>query len=225
MASPTSPLRRRPRQVRAQERIERILDAAENAFAEIGYDGATTNLIASQADTSIGSLYEFFPNKEAVARALADRYVERIGSLYSQLLVDEPNLDARQLVERIVSALDDFYREHPGAVPLLNGRLTSPELARAGDVLQAALEEGIEGLFSARRPDIPPARRQLMCVVVAEIARALLVRADRVPLSQRRGVVKELEHAVVGYLQHAAVDLAAAAAEPSKTPPTRRAGG
>lgn len=225
MASPPSPLRRRPRQARAQERIERILDAAENAFAEIGYDSATTNLIASQADTSIGSLYEFFPNKEAVARALADRYVERIGTLYSQLLVDEPTLDGAQLVERIVSALDDFYREHPGAVPLLNGRLTSPELARAGDVLQAALEQGIEGLFSARRPDIAPARRQLMCAVIAEIARALLVRADRVPLSLRRGVVKELEHAVIGYLQHAAPDVPGVRAPANRSTSSRRTAG
>ena len=199
-----SPLRRRPRQARAQERIERILDAAEACFAEVGYDGATTNLIASSADTSIGSLYEFFPNKEALARALADRYVERIGGLYAELVVDMPGVDGGQMVERIVSALDQFYREHPAAVPLLNGRLTSPDLAHAGEIVQRALEKGIEGIFAARRPDIPAPRRHLIASVVAEIARALLVLADRVPLSLRRSVVKELERAVIGYLLQAA---------------------
>ena len=115
-----------------------------------------------------------------------------------------PGVDGGQMVERIVSALDQFYREHPAAVPLLNGRLTSPDLAHAGEIVQRALEKGIEGIFAARRPDIPAPRRHLIASVVAEIARALLVLADRVPLSLRRSVVKELERAVIGYLLQAA---------------------
>ncbi len=195
-----SPLRRRPRQARAQERLERILDTAEQVFAEVGYDAATTNLIASQADTSIGSLYEFFPNKDALARALADRYVDRIGTLYSTLLVDKPGADGDDLVRQIVGSLDHFYREHPGAVPLLNGRRTSNELASAGERLQHAFTSGIERIIEARRPDIPQARRHLVASVIAEIARSLLVLADGVPLSQRMAVIREIEQVVLGYL-------------------------
>ena len=195
-----SPLRRRPRQARAQVRLERILDTAEQVFAELGYDAATTNLIASQAGTSIGSLYEFFPNKEAMARALADRYIEQIGTLYSTLLVDIPGAADFELVEQIVAALDGFYREHPGAVPLLNGRRTSVELASAGERLQHAFVAGIEGIVAARAPDIPEGRRHLMATVIAEIARALLTLADSVPLSHRQGVIREIERVVNGYL-------------------------
>ena len=195
-----SPLRRRPRQARAQVRLERILDTAEEVFAELGYDAATTNLIASRAGTSIGSLYEFFPNKEAMARALADRYIEQIGNLYSTLLVDVPGAADFELVEQIVSALDGFYRAHPGAVPLLNGRKTSSELATAGERLQQAFVVGIEGIVTARAPDIPEGRRHLIATVIAEIARALLTLADNVPLSQRQGVIREIERVVIGYL-------------------------
>jgi AcrR family transcriptional regulator len=176
-----SPLRRRPRQARAQERLERILDTAEQVFAGVGYEAATTNAIAQQAETSIGSLYEFFPNKEALAQALADRYVERIGDLYNKHLVDEPATSPEALVSHIIAALDEFYREHPGAVPLLNGRLTSPQLASAGERLQEGFVAGIESIF-------------------ADIARSLLGLADRVPLSQRRGVIREIEFAITGYL-------------------------
>ena len=199
-----STLRRRPRQARAQERIARILDTAEQVFAEIGYDVATTNLIALQAETSIGSLYEFFPNKEAIAHALADRYVSQIDELYSTLFseaLSPAEIDAAVLVERIVAGFDRFYRDHPGAVPLLNGRLTSKDLAAAGESVQAALERRIVAVFDYRRPELPEARRRLIAVVVAEMARAVLVRADLVPLSQRRALVKELERAVVGYLK------------------------
>jgi AcrR family transcriptional regulator len=202
-AAEGSALRRRPRQARAQERVNRVLDTAEQIFAEIGYDAATTNLIATQAGTSIGSLYEFFPNKEAIARALAERYVEQIDQLYAALFVEalkDEEVDARDVVEFIVEGVDRFYREHPGAVPLLNGRLTSPELAEAGASVQIALEQRVESVFARRRPDIPVNRRHLMAVVVAEMSRALLVRADMVPLSQRRALVRELERAIVAYL-------------------------
>jgi AcrR family transcriptional regulator len=203
-AASSGALRRRPRQARAQERIARILDTAEQVFAEIGYDAATTNLIATQAETSIGSLYEFFPNKEAIAHALADRYVEQIDALYSTLFSEAlapGEIETVALVERIVSGFDRFYREHPAAVPLLNGRLTSQDLAAAGANVQLALERRIEAVFEYRLPDLPAARRHLISLVIAEMARAILVRADLVPLSQRRALVRELERAVIGYVK------------------------
>ena len=64
-------LRREPRQERGRRRIEGILEAAARVFAEVGYEAATTNAIAREARTSIGSLYQFFPNKGAVLEALA----------------------------------------------------------------------------------------------------------------------------------------------------------
>jgi AcrR family transcriptional regulator len=193
-------LRRRPRQARAQERVERILDTAEQVFAEMGFGSATTNQIAQQAGTSIGSLYEFFPNKEALARALADRYITRIGPVYDTLLVDEPSLLGSDLVIRIVESLDQYFREHPGAIPVLNGRLTSPELAAAGERLQGAMVAGIDRLLAVRRPDIAAEHRITVASVIAEVTRSMLVMADQVPLSRRRVVVRETERLVIGYL-------------------------
>ncbi len=200
------PLRRRPRQARALERVERILDTAEQVFAEVGYEAATTNLIATQAGTSVGSLYEFFPNKGALAMALAERYTVRIGTLYDTLIVDEPEITAEIMVERVVEALDEFYREHPGAVPLLNGRHTSDELAQAGTALQRAMVRRIEVILAGRRTDISAPRRQLVAQVIAEISRSMLVLADEVPLHQRKAVVRETERAIIGYLRESIPD-------------------
>ncbi len=201
-AEHSSALRRRPRQVRSQERINRILDTAEQVFAEVGFDAATTNLIASQADTSIGSLYEFFPNKEAIAQALAERYMVQIDSLYANLFEQAASIEGPQVVEKIVEGLDQFYREHPGAIPLLNGQLTSPDLAAAGAALQLALERRIEAIIAVRRPDFPQAKCHLVSVVIGTASRSLLVRADQVPLSQRRALVREIDSLIVGYLRH-----------------------
>lgn len=206
-ASTVTQLRRRPRQARAVERFERILDTAEQVFAEVGYDAATTNLIAQQADTSVGSLYEFFPNKGALAAALAERYIEQIGSLYSTLIVDEPDVTGPDMVARVVSAIDHFYREHPGAVPLLNGRHTSEELAEASASLQRALVKRVEAVIASRRGDVPAPRRLLVSQVIAEMTRSLLVLADEVAFHQRQAVVREIERAINGYLAETIPDL------------------
>jgi AcrR family transcriptional regulator len=75
MAAP-HPLRRAPMQRRSAERVQRMLDAAQELVGDLGYDAVTTTLIAERAGVSIGSLYQFFPDKQAVVRAVALRNLE-----------------------------------------------------------------------------------------------------------------------------------------------------
>lgn len=58
--------RKQPLQQRSQRTRQRILDAAARVFADHGYAAGTTNRIAERADLSIGSLYQYFPNKDAI---------------------------------------------------------------------------------------------------------------------------------------------------------------
>ena len=67
--------RRRPRQSRGQARVELLLDAAAAVIAEQGLHAATAEAIALRARTAKGSLYQFFPNRDAVLAALALRYL------------------------------------------------------------------------------------------------------------------------------------------------------
>ncbi len=69
-------LRKRPRQARARETVERIIDAASRILEERGYDGASTNAIAQRAKMSPGSLYQYFLDKDAVVAAVLERFVE-----------------------------------------------------------------------------------------------------------------------------------------------------
>ncbi|MFI5953980.1 TetR/AcrR family transcriptional regulator [Cryptosporangium sp. NPDC051539] len=69
--------RRRPQQVRAELTRERILAAAAHVFVEHGYAAGTTNRIAERARISIGSLYQYFPNKDAVLAELLIRHIDR----------------------------------------------------------------------------------------------------------------------------------------------------
>ncbi|KAA8889221.1 TetR/AcrR family transcriptional regulator [Nocardia colli] len=69
--------RRKPRQVRAELTRERILTAAAHVFAEHGYAAGTTNRIAERARISIGSLYQYFPNKDSILAELLIQHIDR----------------------------------------------------------------------------------------------------------------------------------------------------
>jgi AcrR family transcriptional regulator len=67
--------RRSPRQDRSRETVEAILEAAAHVFEQHGYAAGTTNRIADRAGVSIGSLYQYFPNKDAIVVELMRRHI------------------------------------------------------------------------------------------------------------------------------------------------------
>ena len=70
--------RKRPTQARSRATVDTILDAAAHVFAERGYTSTTTNHIATHAGLSIGSLYQYFPNKDALLVAMEERHLEQM---------------------------------------------------------------------------------------------------------------------------------------------------
>lgn len=105
--------RKQPKQERATETRQRILDAAAQVFAEHGYVAGTTNRIAERAGLSIGSFYQYFPNKDAVLRALMDEHVDAGTRLLSERLAAglPPRLD--DTLRLFVRATIDNHRENP----------------------------------------------------------------------------------------------------------------
>jgi AcrR family transcriptional regulator len=104
--------RRKPRQVRAELTRERILTAAAHVFAEHGYAAGTTNRIAERARISIGSLYQYFPNKDAILAELAVRHIDR--GTWAQ--ADQLDLSAGSLevvVRALVRDAIDNHRDDP----------------------------------------------------------------------------------------------------------------
>src|SRR2546423_11164281 len=105
MTKPTT-MRRLPRQARGEQRIAAILQAAAQVFYEVGFDAATTDMIAQRAHTAIGSLYDFFPNKEAIAQPLSEQFCEDMRVLFDGNLTDAlVHVPSSQIIDDLLDPL------------------------------------------------------------------------------------------------------------------------
>src|SRR5689334_21349195 len=102
-------MRKTPLQARSKERLHRVLDAAEHVFADVGYDAANTEALAERAGTSIGSLYQFFPNKRAVFDALAARFMDDVRAFFDRFVESSQGIDSwEDLVDMSVAGFFAF---------------------------------------------------------------------------------------------------------------------
>ena len=107
--------RKRPRQERARRTVAAILEAAAQVFERQGYASGTTDAIAERAGVSIGSLYQYFPNKDAILVALAEHHVEE-GLEWMESLLAEASFrppDLAPLLRRFVEAMIALHRREP----------------------------------------------------------------------------------------------------------------
>ena len=189
------------RQERGQRRIESILDAASQSFSEIGYAAATTNGIAAAAGISPGSLYQFFPNKQAIADALIGRYVEHLRTMNEQAL--DPRLSALPVDERIdrmIDAIVEFHSANPTAGTLLAGASISPELAATTASLEDELCSRVEPLVADAAPSLPPRQRHRSAEVCTQIMKGLLPMVTSASTRERPALVKELKRVLMSYV-------------------------
>ena len=104
--------RKAPRQQRSQQTVDRIVEAAARVFNEAGYLGTTTNEIAAEAGVSIGSLYQYFPNKDALLIEIARRHISGSLAAFDELMNSlGPKAPLGQLIGYVIDLLVDQH-EH-----------------------------------------------------------------------------------------------------------------
>ena len=202
-APPSELLRRVPQQDRGQRRVDRILDAAAEVIAEVGVDGASTNAIAARAQTSVGSLYQFFPNKDAIVHALAARYVAEFERLKDRVMAPEvADLPLDRMMRGIVEPIAAYCEANPAyrhvfAATNDFARGYSPEEAR----LHEAVVGRVEGLIARRCPWVDAARRRATARVQVETVHAVLFFAQGRPAEERPALCDELVRMLVCALE------------------------
>lgn len=105
--------RKQPKQRRAQETRERVLAAAAQVFAEHGYSAGTTNRIAEAAYISIGSLYQYFPNKDAILVELMSAHIDAGVGAVRRHLDDGLPAGLDDALRLLIGAAVDVHRDRP----------------------------------------------------------------------------------------------------------------
>ncbi len=111
--------RRRPMQKRSIERVEQILDAVERLVIEHGTDPITTTLVADDIDIAVGTIYQYFDNRDDLLIAAHDRMLSRLATGLTGEVASLDILDSRS-IDRIIRTFVKNAQEHPGYISLLN---------------------------------------------------------------------------------------------------------
>ncbi|RSN40429.1 TetR/AcrR family transcriptional regulator [Actinomadura sp. WAC 06369] len=191
------------RQARGERRIAQILDAAAGVLAESGYEAATTNRIAAAAGISPGSLYQFFPNKEAIARALADRFAAGMGGAHRSAFeaADPAAVPLAELIDGIVDPLMAFNLANPGFKALFARPDMPAELSAATRPIQDAVLGRVAGILAARAPGLPEDDRTRGARVLIQVFKALVpLVAEAASQDERDALMAELKRVLAGYM-------------------------
>lgn len=181
-------------------RVESILDAAEQVIADVGYDAATTDAIAKRAGASMGSFYHFFPNKEAVLAALAQRYALRMSAINAHAMpVDVVWMPLDVLFERIIDGQVQFCDATPAFQAVHDA--TTRHCGRHGpnEDLDRALMSQVQAFLAARLPRLPERELELAARASITAVHAIIDQSMHVPPAQRDGLLRELKRMMVRY--------------------------
>lgn len=190
-------MRTNPTQQRSRETVSAALAAANTEFAEHGFHGAQMTRIARRAEVSVGALYRFFPDKQSLAKALADDYREQVAQRYGDVLADvttpEQLVPAVRLVVRVAGELQ---RQHPGYYRLTSDVNPSHDESWGHGVRSTLVTRFTRGLrlLGIDHPD----GGQIMEFTI-EVTRAVLATLP-IDGERRSQVLDELEDMVAVYL-------------------------
>ena len=200
-AQPSIPDRRIPAQARSKERVERILEAAARVIADQGLDAATMEGIAAEAETSIGSIYQFFPNKAAVFDALGERYMEKARAFFDAIsagpLLERP---WPEILEASIDAFAAFHENEPGFRAIWVGLNLTEQVVASGEALNREVAKRIEAVLVAKLPRLPKKQAPLVATMVVEVFSAMLVIAARRP-DERKRMLDETKVMLRRYLE------------------------
>jgi AcrR family transcriptional regulator len=197
----SEPLRHLPQQARSQERFNRILEAAAQVFAEVGYEKASTEAIATRASTSIGSLYRFFPDKSAILYALAEAYAEQLREVLARAFDPaSAHLPLAQVIYRAVDDFEQFYVTQPGYQVVFAQTRLSPDLQSLDKRLDSEIALHLEKFLAARQSTLSPEQIRLVALISVETAGSLQILSLTQNEAFRQQVMAETKTLLIRYL-------------------------
>ncbi|MFO0686262.1 MAG: TetR/AcrR family transcriptional regulator [Sandaracinus sp.] len=140
--------RRAPKQERSRQTVEAVLDAVQLVVRRHGAGAITTNRVAAAAGVSIGSLYQYFPDKQAIFLALHDRHVDGVRRVIERTMTDCAAASFEELTGQLVEGLADVHAQEAELHEVL-----SVAVPQSTDGFESALASTFERALSPTQQD------------------------------------------------------------------------
>jgi AcrR family transcriptional regulator len=189
---------REPKRARGKQRVAELLQAATAVFAEKGYEAATMTEIAARAGAPIGSLYQFFPVKEALADTLVQNYLALLVADLEGLEARAAAIDTEVIVVALFGLLRAYPRERAAVLPLAEARMD--ERTRR-TTFRPLLRRHIAAILRAHAPALSAEGARDIAVVVLSLMKAANTLSDEEGLPGRAAGLRELQGLTVQYLE------------------------
>ena len=170
-------LRKRPRQGRSRATVEMILQATARVLVKCGFDGLTTNLVAETAGVSIGSLYQYFPNKAALVGALCEKHVEDMAALCLSELTRGAQLPMAEAIRGVIELMIRAHAVEPELHRVLTEQV--PRVGRMAKLreVDALCHRMVAGLLATRKAELAIEDPDMAAFVLVSAIEAITHRA------------------------------------------------
>ena len=199
--TPDFALRRMPRQERARQTVEHILETAAELLAEVGIDGFNTNLLADRAEVRVRTVYRYFPNKLAVVYELARRLAEEWDGWFDDRVLADEARPIGEVWSGYVHAFVEGVRRRPGGLAIRAALHSQPELRQIEVDDTRRLASRLAKALLARAPHLDSRKALVASTLLLETAIASLDAALQGPARRRQALLDELVAMQVAYLE------------------------
>lgn len=185
-----------PQQERSARRLAGFLEAAAALFAEVGYEAATMTEIAERGGSSIGALYNYFPDKQAVAVALVSQYAQEIEAHWRPLMERAASLTHAEFARSFLERMTEFVTERPAYLKLT----AAPIRFKRDPAAKRALRMTIANAFRAKNPSLSSEKALLAANVVLQIIRGMTTMFTHASPKEKLVVAAEYRELLTLYL-------------------------
>jgi AcrR family transcriptional regulator len=193
-------LRHVPTQARSRKRLRKVLDAADELLMSEGAEGFTTARVAGRAGIPVGSVYHYFPDKQAIVEALALRYWSDFEDLVQAVAETDERYPLEDPAGAVLEALAAGFRARPGFLALWYGGLRSERVREVTRPTRSAIADSIARILSVHWPSAEPALRVRVAQMVVIAGDGLLREAFRASAEGADWLIDESREMLNAYI-------------------------
>jgi AcrR family transcriptional regulator len=193
----SSSVRVAPQQERSARRLAGFLQAAAELFSETGFEATTMQAIADRSHSSIGALYNYFPDKQSIAATLLSGYADELHWRIKSLMEHSEKLSTVQFAGLFIDCIIDFAKERPAYLNLHS----VPIRFRRDPAARKALRAIIANAFLTKNPDLSSERSWLAANVAVQIVKGMINLYLESDTKTKTLVVAEFRGVLTAYLE------------------------